>query len=127
MARDGGQIASGYVDGTVRLWSSYTGAEINTMPGQAAGVITHVAFNQITEEVVSGSADGIIRVWDSAANTVRTIIDTGRPVTALAVSRDGNLLASGGIDGQITIRELSTGRLIPLENKDKANSFRRCV
>ena len=122
MGRDGGQIASGYVDGTVRLWSSYTGAEINTMPGKAAGVITHVAFNQITEEVVSGSADGIIRVWDPAANTVRTI-DTERPVTALAVSPDGNLLASGGIDGQITIRELATGRPTPLENKDKAIVF----
>jgi hypothetical protein len=120
--RDGGQIASGYVDGTVRLWSSYTGAETSTMPGHAAGVITHLAFDQIRDEVVSGSADGIIRVWDPAANTVRTI-DTERPVTALAVSPDGNLLASGGIDGQITIRELSTGRLTPLENKDKAIVF----
>lgn len=122
MGRDGRQIASGDVDGTVQLWSSYTGAETNKMPEQAAGVITHVAFNQITDDVVSGSADGIIRVWDPTAHTVSDI-NTGRPVTALAVSPDGNLLASGGIDGQITIRELASGRLIPLENKDGAIVF----
>lgn len=122
MSRDGRQIASGDVEGTVRLWSSYTGAEINTMPGQAAGAITHVAFNQVRDEIFSGSADGIIRVWDPIADTVRTI-DTGRPVTALAVSPDGNLLASGGIDGQITVRELATGRSTPLENEDNAIVF----
>ena len=122
MGRDGRDIASGDVAGTVRLWSAYTGAEIKTMPGQATGVITHVAFNRQTDEVVSGSADGIIRVWNPAADTVGTI-DTGRPVTALAVSPDGNLLAYGGIDGQITIRELSTGRQTTLENKDNAVVF----
>lgn len=122
LGRDGRDIASGDVAGTVRLWSAYTGAEIKTMPGQANGVITHVAFNRQTDEVVSGSADGIIRVWNPAADTVGTI-DTGRPVTALALSPDGNLLAYGGIDGQITLREFSTARLTPLENKDNALVF----
>lgn len=120
MSRDGRQIASGDADGTVRLFSSYTGAEMNRMPGQAAGAISHVVFNPLREEIFSGSADGIIRVWDPNTDAVRTI-DTERPVTALAVSPDGSLLASGGIDGQITIRELSTGRLTritPVENKD---------
>ncbi len=122
MSLDGHQIASGDVNGTVRLWRSYTGAPISTMPGQAAGAISHVAFNQRTGEVFSGSADGIIRMWDPTANTVTTI-DTHQPVTALAVSPDGNLLAFGGIDGQITVRELSTGRLTSLENRDKAMVF----
>jgi WD40 repeat protein len=121
---DGRQIVSGGVDGAVRLWDSYTGIE-NTkkMPEpQPAGVITRVAFTPAGDVVVSGSADGKIRLWDLITNTVR-VIDTGRPITAIAINRDGSRLASAGIDGQITIRELSSGRATPLENLDHAIVF----
>jgi WD40 repeat protein len=121
MGPGGRQIASGGVDGTVRLWNSYTDSEIKEMPGPA-GVITRVAFNQTGDGVASGSADGKIRVWDLTTDTVKTI-DTGRPVTALAISPRGNLLASGGIDGRISIWDLSSGKATSLKNSDNAIVF----
>ena len=81
-----------------------------------------VAFTPAGDVVASGSADGKIRLWDLTTNTVR-VIDTGRPVTAIAISRDGNRLASAGIDGQITIWELPSGRPTPLPNRDHAVVF----
>ena len=121
IAPDSRRIVSGDVDGTVRLWDAYTGTEINRMPGPA-GVITRVAFDRTGDVVASGSADGKIRLWDLTTGAV-TPIDTGQPVTAFAMNPDGSLLAFAGIDGQITIRELSSGRSHRLKNDDNAIIF----
>ena len=119
---DSRQIASGSVDGTVRLWDAYTGTEIKRMP-QTAGAITRVAFSRSGDLVASGSADGKIRLWDLTTGGVRAV-DTGQPVTAVALHPDGNLLASAGINGQITIWELSSLRRNRLlENDDNAIVF----
>ncbi len=119
----GHHIASGGVDGKVRLWDYYTGTLVNEMP-ETAGVVTRVAFNRTGEMVASGNADGKVRLWDWKANTVRPV-ETGRPVTAIAMSPGGDFLATGGIDGQITIWDLSSPspRATPLENKDHAIVF----
>jgi WD40 repeat protein len=121
MSPDGRQIASGGVDGTVRLWDSYTGVEMRQMP-EPAGAINRVAFSPAGDTVASGSADGKIRFWNSIAGSVRQI-DTQRPVMAIAFNRDGNRLASAGIDGQITIWDLPSGRATSLPNKDDTVVF----
>ncbi|OBI56663.1 TIR domain-containing protein [Mycobacterium sp. E787] len=119
----GHQIASGGVDGTVRLWDSYTGAQTRSMP-EPAGVVTRVAFNWTGEEVASASTDGNVRLWNLTTNTVRKI-PTERPVTAIAMSPVADILASAGIDGQITLWDVSssTPRATTLENKDHAIVF----
>jgi WD40 repeat protein len=118
---DSRQLASGSVDGTVRIWDAYTGSEIKQMP-DAAGAITRVAFSRTGDVVASGSSDGKIRLWDLNTDAVRRI-ETGQPVTVVAMNPDGSLLASAGIDGQITIWESSSGRPNRLENNDKAIIF----
>jgi WD40 repeat protein len=120
---DSRHLASGGVDGTVRRWDAYTATEVGQMPGPV-GVISRVAFDRTGDVVASGSADGKIRLWDSRTGGVREI-DTGRPVTAIAMSPVASLLASAGIDGQITLWDLSSQPEKPtaLENKDNAIIF----
>ncbi|OCB31428.1 hypothetical protein A5675_26560 [Mycobacterium malmoense] len=123
MSPVGDRMASGGVDGTVRLWDFHTDTEVKRMP-EPAGVISRVAFNRTGDVVASGSTDGKIRLWDITVDTVMTV-DTGRPITAIAMSPVADLLASAGIDGQITFWDVSSpsARPTPLENKDHAIVF----
>lgn len=122
ISADGREVVSGSVDGTVLLWDSATGTVKKPMPGPLAAVVTRVAINQAGDIVASGTADGKIRVWRTADDTVSTL-DAAGPVSALAIDGAGSRLASAGLDGQITLRELPSGRATTFPNSDSATIF----
>jgi WD40 repeat protein len=103
---DGGLLAWGSLDGTVRVASVADGRLLRSLAGQRAGVLS-VAFGRRRTLAASGS-DGTIRVWAP---------DTGRPDTlrghtgsifSVAFDPSGTLLASGGDDA--TVRVWAPGR-----------------
>ena len=92
---DGRTLASGSADGSIRIWDVISGETQYILVGRATEV-TGVAFRPDGRTLASGSLDGRIRIWDAAIGEhLRTLPYIMRKVS-IALSPDGQALASGG-------------------------------
>ncbi|CAO3634041.1 unnamed protein product [Cunninghamella blakesleeana] len=73
-------LASGTVDGKLRMWDLRTGQAHRTLPGHK-GAITSLQFDEI--HLVSGSADKTIRVWDLRTGSVFETLTFSEPISSL--------------------------------------------
>jgi WD40 repeat protein len=113
---DGRLLASGSIDGTIRLSDAATGRvvqELPTGPAPAAADLPQaLAFSPDGETLAAGSANGV-NLW---------VVKTGQPkdpvrwhvgsVHAVAFSPDGRWLASGGVDKTVQLIDRASGRLV---------------
>ena len=67
---DGGTLATGGIDGTVRLWNPNSGVNYAVLRGHTEAIAS-AAFSPDGTTLVSGSADETIRFWD--VNTQRPL------------------------------------------------------
>ena len=111
---DGSVLASGGDDGLVRLWDLPSGRELAGLQGHRQ-TVTSIGFLHGGDRLASASLDGTMRIWDlpgdgPAAGKPEhrpTVFSTpGDRLHALAVSRDGRLLAVAGSTGKIYLQEL---------------------
>jgi cytochrome c len=100
-------ITAGY-DATLRIWP-LTG-------GQAIVVRLPAPLNAIATtfdgEIVVGGADGKLYIRKEDGSERLTIEAQDMPVTSLAVSPDGELIAAAGLRGAVTIVSRATGRTV---------------
>ena len=61
VAWNGDLLASGSVDGTIKIWNTETGACVKTLEGHSKEV-TSVAWDG--ERLASGSFDQTVMIWD---------------------------------------------------------------
>jgi WD40 repeat protein len=71
---DGGTLASGSGDSTIRLWDAARGRQLSVLEGSTAGVIA-VRFSPGGRLLASKSEDHTVRLWRS---------ETGEPLATLA-------------------------------------------
>jgi len=84
---------------------------IRTLSGHSA-VVKVATFLPGGWGVISGSADNTLRLWSLSDTTKPPIImKTGGRITKVAVSPDGLIIASGGIDNRVLLWS-SDGRLL---------------
>lgn len=85
------------------------GADIGELRGHT-DQITGVAFGGPT--LVSGSLDGTVRIWDVATRRVGALLRGHAQVYGVALSPDGALIASAGVDKTVRLWSVARSRQV---------------
>ena len=109
---DGGTLASGGYDKTLRLWNAHTGEHKTTLTGHTEPIYS-VAFSRDGETLASGSRDEYIKFWDvRTGELLRTMPGHAGGVYTVVYSSDGRTLASYGSDRRIHVWDAATGEFV---------------
>ena len=98
---DGGTLASGAWDNTVRLWDIATKKPKYTLMGHTffgthTSGISNVAFSADGQTLASAAFnEETVHLWDAATGEQKSILDTDK-IRNLAFSPDGKILATAG-------------------------------
>ncbi len=104
---NGGTLASGSDDKTIRLWDTSTGTAILNMP---SGKIHALAFSMDGKILASINSAFSIQLWDVATGSELTSIEGQNNYgNVLAFSTDSKILACGSRDGTIRLWDVATG------------------
>jgi len=101
-------LASGTLEGPVRLWSLASGSELAQLKGHKNRSID-VAFHPDGRVLAATGEDGTIHLWDVATHAPVAVLrgHTGL-VCRVAFSADGKLLASCSLDKTILLWDVQT-------------------
>jgi WD40 repeat protein len=112
MNPDGTLLASGSMDGTVKIWEVRTGRLIRTLAGHKNGVRA-VLFHPEGAQLVSGGADRVVKIWDLGTGELQqTLVGPSQAVTTLTVNGSGSQIAAGSEDGMVYVWNTATGELL---------------
>lgn len=117
-------LATGHMDGTVKLWDLATGQPrwaVATGPSPDAVLFTSDSKTLVTVN----KGDSVARLWDVATGKRTAVVNVETPALAAALVRTGRLdvLATVGQDGTLKLWNLETQKqqTAPLKlSKDKA-------
>jgi WD40 repeat protein len=109
-----GQIVSGSVDGTIRVWDARTGNPILSPLKMHTDWVGCVAFSPNSRQIASGFSDNTIVVLHAMTGKVVAGPFKGHTdsIWSLCFSPDGKQIASGSFDMTIRIWDVQSGDLI---------------
>jgi RNA polymerase sigma factor (sigma-70 family) len=112
---DGKTLATASLDGVVRLWDVATGKERAAIEAQSGGQAHGVAFSPDGKHLAAGGGkrgeSGLFSLWDTATGQQVAIFAREKDiVTSVALSPDGQWLASGCRDSGVCLTYYSRDR-----------------
>src|SRR6266852_1855063 len=104
-------LASGSLDGSVKLWEVESRAPL--WSGWHTKATTCLAFAPDGRTLASSGYDGTIRIWDAQSGIPLKTLPHPSPVFALAWGPHGHLLASGDVAGTLRLWQMQeTGQAL---------------
>ncbi|HYH63909.1 MAG TPA: hypothetical protein VD866_04355, partial [Urbifossiella sp.] len=103
----GDHLACGSGTGPIRILDFRTGQQVRTLT-EHQGAVNGLAYHPGGELLVSGGADGRLRVWDLRTGKARAITPHAGKITALAVTPDGDRVATAS-GRSVQVWDLHTG------------------
>jgi WD40 repeat protein len=110
LSPDGKKIATGGLDGIVRIWNAETGAFQRALVGHNSYVYGLAWSPDGTALASAGSFDGTARIWDAETGMPLRVLSKDHKgyTTHVAWSRDGKwLLVAGGMSGFLTLWDVA--------------------
>ncbi len=108
LAWSGDRLASGSLDGTIRIVDGQDGSTIRLLEGHEEQV-NGIAWSPDGALLASVSSDGTLRVWTVETGTGIRVEVHGSPVNAVDWSADGYTVATGSEDRSIRLWNLGSG------------------
>ena len=104
----GTTIATGYDDGTVKLWNIET-REPPSVFNMCTKAVFALAFSPIDQILAAGCADGKIELWDTKTKKPRITLNKHSGAVRSLVFSSKGLLASGSEDKTLRVWDTLTG------------------
>nr|WP_123969963.1 WD40 repeat domain-containing protein [Streptomyces sp. TLI_185] len=109
---DGGHLAGGAIDHSVRIWRTDDGEKVRTLTGHTAGMRA-VRWAPDGRRLASSADDNTVRIWQPLTSDEHRTVFTGQEtVEALAWSPDGTRLAVAGRDHRATVLDPANGTVL---------------
>jgi small GTP-binding protein len=108
----GGMLASGSDDKTVKLWEAQSGKLLRTLEGHRDAVGS-LAFDPQGATLASGSYDATVKLWETLNGKLfRTLEGNQGSIYCVAFDPQGGTLASGSTDHTVKLWEARSGKLL---------------
>lgn len=110
---DPGKIQVSYYNRDIELWDAQTGQSMTRLAMSRPVIYTEYFANN--QRIVTVHQDGLVRTWDAQSGKLERVYDVGYQ-TLQAAALSGDMIAVGGTAEQVTLIDLSQGKVHPAWN-----------
>jgi WD40 repeat protein len=111
-SRDGMRIVTASRDRTAALWDAATGQPLRRFQEGHEFLVSGAAFFAGGKRLVTAAGDNSVRIWDVAGGVETAVLSPTGGVGAVAVSPDGQWLATGSPGHDVQIWDIDKSKLV---------------